>query len=182
MLPELELERTPRRPSARRLSVKRGHQQPHRNGPNPQSLVLLDAPIIWDDFAPIGPHFVVLACALPEALRGNMKRLLTFAFCCLCVFTIPSYADDIADCDKLASHPDDPDLSRFIKGVAYEDIDGHSAVRSCKSAIAKRPEEGRLHVNLSRAYDKIGDNRSSMHHARQAADLGYPQGCSTLII
>ncbi|MDX2222960.1 MAG: hypothetical protein SFV21_09445, partial [Rhodospirillaceae bacterium] len=85
----------------------------------------------------------------------------------------PSAAAEPTACDRLASHPEDPD--RVAPPVETTDLDFATAIAACRADIAADPGNGRLHYQLGRLlfYDK--QNQEAVAAVRTAADLGYRQ-------
>lgn len=84
---------------------------------------------------------------------------------------VPSKPNPIAECDRLAAHPDDP--GRKAAGVPWEKLDGTQAVAACGRATDQRPNNARLQFQFARALNKIAQYKEAMDWYRKAADQGY---------
>lgn len=63
----------------------------------------------------------------------------------------------VAECDKLAAHPDDPQKAKGVKGVRDDDLKAGPALSACEAAVVTEPHTVRLKFQLARAliaYDK----------------------------
>lgn len=82
-------------------------------------------------------------------------------------------AQPVSDCDRLASHPEDPD--RVAPAVETKDLKFAPAIAACESAIKADPENARARYLLGRLlfYDK--QNERAVAEVRAAADMGYRQ-------
>jgi TPR repeat protein len=73
-------------------------------------------------------------------------------------------------CDRLAGHPDDPDLHG--KGVVFESIAVAAAEPACRAANGERPDERRYLFELGRVLRKKEDFAAALPLYRQASDKG----------
>lgn len=79
----------------------------------------------------------------------------------------------IADCSGLTAHPDDP--GKYGDGIKYSKIKAELAVESCSIAHQNGGDGiGLVLANLSRAYNKSEDYKSSLAAAKKAVSLNYP--------
>ncbi|MCQ0987624.1 hypothetical protein [Jiella marina] len=88
--------------------------------------------------------------------------------------------DTIRLCDELAGHPADPDRNLKFAGVAYEDIQVVSAIKSCEAAVAAKPSEMRLSYQFGRALQRSERFNEAVKWYRKAAAQGYPAAQFTL--
>jgi TPR repeat protein len=85
-------------------------------------------------------------------------RGLGLALASLVLFGYSAFADDtstvaaIAACDKAAGAPNDKELTPGIQGVAPDKIEAVEAIRACKAAADASPDNGRIQMQLGRAY------------------------------
>jgi hypothetical protein len=79
----------------------------------------------------------------------------------------------VTDCDRLASHPDDPD--RIAPGVPQAEVDLARAIPACQAALAADPANPRLNYQMARVlgYAGRGDEAAGNRAAAVAGD--YPQ-------
>jgi uncharacterized protein YhfF len=84
-----------------------------------------------------------------------------------------SRAAPLSDCDRLASHPEDP--QRVGPGVERGDIDLPVAIAACERAAAADPATPRYSYQLARLLFYANQNERAVAEMRRAADTGYPQ-------
>lgn len=85
---------------------------------------------------------------------------------------------EVTLCDRLATHPDDPD--RNAAGLEREEIDFPAAEKACRAAVAEDPQRARSQYHLARVLyysDKVDE---SMRHLELAAGAGYRQATFVL--
>ncbi len=83
----------------------------------------------------------------------------------------PIQAGPIADCDRLAAHPLDPDR-RAAAGVMIEAIDPAAALAACEAATAAEPATARLWFQWARALEAAGREGDAAERYQRAAGLG----------
>jgi len=82
-------------------------------------------------------------------------------------------ADGVTSCDRLASHPEDPD--RVTTAVETRDLKFDKAIAACEADLKADPKNGRLHYLLGRLYFYNKQNERAVEEVRRAADMGYRQ-------
>lgn len=82
-------------------------------------------------------------------------------------------ADSISQCDRLASHPEDPD--RVAPGVERKNMDISAAISACDAEVKAHPDIARARYQLARALFYDQQNDRAIAEMRKAADRGYPQ-------
>jgi len=82
-------------------------------------------------------------------------------------------ASVLSRCDALAANPLNPDNPAGVEGVKFSDIDIGRAIPACKSATTRYPNEPRMHYQLGRALDAVGQNKLALKEYFMAADMGY---------
>lgn len=80
---------------------------------------------------------------------------------------------EATDCDRVASHPDDPD--RAAPGVERSAIDLPSALATCRAELERDPASARTRYQVARLLFYSGDSALAVAEMRKAADAGYPQ-------
>lgn len=85
----------------------------------------------------------------------------------------PLLAEDVNECDRLVSHPLDPD--RVTDGVSTADVDHPKGIAACLSALKDDPENPRFNYQLGRVYFYDGKPNNAMPHLEAAAAAGYRQ-------
>ncbi len=81
-------------------------------------------------------------------------------------------AQAVAKCDALAAHPSDKAKPAGVAGVAYDDLDGSSAKAACEKAVLLEPSP-RMHSQLGRAYEVLGDTENARKHLAVAVEARY---------
>lgn len=79
----------------------------------------------------------------------------------------------VTDCDRLASHPEDPDI--VAPGVPGSKVDVPKAIVACTAAVERDPANLRQRYQLARVLAYGGDSRRATEEMKRAADGGYRQ-------
>ncbi len=79
----------------------------------------------------------------------------------------------ITDCDRLASHPEDPDS--VAPGVPGSRVDVPRAIAACEAAVARDPANARGRYQLARVLAYGGNSARATVEMKRAADGGYRQ-------
>lgn len=82
-------------------------------------------------------------------------------------------APSITECDRLASHPEDPD--RVAPAVETKDLQFDAAIKACEADLKADPENNRVRYILGRLYFYNKQNEKAVEQVRIAADKGYRQ-------
>jgi TPR repeat protein len=82
-------------------------------------------------------------------------------------------ADEITECDRLVSHPLDPD--RITDGVYSSAVDHAAGIAACEAAVENDPGNARLRYQLGRVLFYNGQEPKAMPHVEFAAGAGYRQ-------
>lgn len=80
---------------------------------------------------------------------------------------------EATDCDRVASHPDDP--GRAAPGVERDAIDLKSALATCEAELKRDPANARTRYQVARLLFYSGESARAVAEMRNAADAGYPQ-------
>ncbi|MGY6627591.1 MAG: hypothetical protein ACXIVL_03680 [Oceanicaulis sp.] len=91
----------------------------------------------------------------------------------IAVYDRLDWSRDITECDRLASHPDDPE--RVTDGVAQGDVDLEAARAACEAAVAGDPGNPRLNYQLARVNGYAGRHEEGQPFRDTALRAGYPQ-------
>jgi hypothetical protein len=83
------------------------------------------------------------------------------------------YSQQPTECDRLASHPDDP--NRVAEGRERKEIDLAKAIAACEAAVRAEPKNPRLNYQLARVYGYSGQGEKALPYRRAATDADYPQ-------
>ncbi|MEQ8735760.1 MAG: tetratricopeptide repeat protein [Rhodospirillaceae bacterium] len=81
--------------------------------------------------------------------------------------------ETVTTCDRLASHPEDPD--RIIAGVATADVDQPAAIAACEADLKADPGNPRLTYQLARVYFYNGRSADAVATMDKAARAGHRQ-------
>lgn len=79
----------------------------------------------------------------------------------------------VAECDRLAAHPEDP--QKVTPGLPAEQIDYPAAIAACEAAVAAEPANMRVRYQLARVLFYSNANERAVEQMRIAADAGYVQ-------
>lgn len=77
------------------------------------------------------------------------------------------------ECDRLASHPEDP--FRIAPGVERADIDLPVAIAACERVVTSDPANARSRYQLARILFYANQNERAVAEMRRSADGGYAQ-------
>jgi hypothetical protein len=83
------------------------------------------------------------------------------------------YSQDATECDRLASHPEDP--FRVAPGLERAAIDLPAAIAACDRAVRSDPANPRLRYQLARVYGYSGMGEKAIPHRAAAVAADYPQ-------
>lgn len=83
------------------------------------------------------------------------------------------YSQDVTECDRLASHPEDP--FRVAPGRSRSEIDLSAAIAACEAAVKADPKNPRLNYQLARVYGYSGVGEKAIPYRAVAVDADYPQ-------
>ena len=129
----------------------------------------------WDRFSATGDYRAYLdSCGTVCAYRDVAQTYL-FA-------GDPSQDPRVGRCDDLAAGEADQDRPPNVKGVAYGRLDGHGALQACRAAVQAFPEERRLHYQLGRAHDRLGQYGEALQAYTTASDMGSMAALNNLAI
>ncbi len=84
----------------------------------------------------------------------------------------------VTHCDRLATHPDDPD--RNTAGLEREEIDLGAAEAACRAAVEAEPRRAREHYHLARVLYYSDKIEEGMKELTIASDAGYRQAIFVL--
>lgn len=82
-------------------------------------------------------------------------------------------ADTVTQCDRLASHPEDPD--KVAPGVERDKMDLKVALATCEAEVKAHPDASRSRYELARVLFYANENERAVAEMRKAADSGYRQ-------
>lgn len=97
----------------------------------------------------------------------------------ICLSSLPYGAfAEVTPCDRLATHPADPD--RNTAGIERGEMDLQAAIAACREAVRSDPLRARSHYHLGRALYYSGQLKESIQHLEIAAEAGYRQAIFVL--
>jgi hypothetical protein len=114
---------------------------------------------------------VVIAMVI--ALAALVAPAMSFAADAFRPFDPTLYSQTPTECDRLASHPDDP--YHVAPGKERKDIDLPKAIVACEAAVKADPKNPRLNYLLARVYGYSGQGEKSIPYRKAAVDADYPQ-------
>jgi tetratricopeptide (TPR) repeat protein len=88
-------------------------------------------------------------------------------------FEPANYPQTPTECDRLASHPEDP--HRVAPGRERPQIDLPAAIAACQAAVKADPTNPRLNYQLGRVLGYSGRGSEALGNRAAAVDANYPQ-------
>lgn len=88
-------------------------------------------------------------------------------------FDPSKYSQAVTECDRIASHPDDP--LRVSEGRERPQIDLPKAIDLCRAAVQADPKNPRLNYLLGRVLGYSGRGAEGIANRQVAVDADYPQ-------
>ncbi len=90
-------------------------------------------------------------------------------------FDPAQFSQEVTECDRVASHPDDP--WRVAPGRTQAEIAENcpAAIAACEKAVEKDPANPRLRYQLARVYGDSGQGEKASPHRHAAVAANYPQ-------
>lgn len=88
-------------------------------------------------------------------------------------FDPKAHSQDVTECDRLASHPEDP--FHVAPGRSRSEIDLPAAIAACEAAVKADPKNPRLNYQLARVYGYSGVGEKAIPYRAVAVDADYPQ-------
>jgi tetratricopeptide (TPR) repeat protein len=88
-------------------------------------------------------------------------------------FDPSKYSQVPTECDRMASHPEDP--NRVSEGRERPEIDLPKAIEICRAAVAADPRNPRLNYLLGRVLGYSGRGSEALANRQAAVDADYPQ-------
>lgn len=85
---------------------------------------------------------------------------------------------EVTPCDKVASHPDDP--NRTAPGYERQEIDAAAAEQICRTVHDIAPDHARTNYQLGRVIFYQGREQEALRYLRLSADAGYSQAIFVL--
>jgi len=110
-------------------------------------------------------RWLVAGCALLSVSTGAAGEVQPF--------DPAKYSQQVTECDRLASHPEDP--FHVAPGIAREAIDLDAAIAACERAVRSDPGNPRLQYQLARVYGYSGMGEKAIPHRAAAVAADYPQ-------
>lgn len=106
------------------------------------------------------------------------RAVITALVLCGVAAGVVSAAEEITECDRLVSHPLDPD--RVTTGVPSSEVDGPAGIAACEAAVKADPDSARAHYQLGRVYFYEGRADKAMPHLEVAAAANHRQAMFVL--
>lgn len=92
--------------------------------------------------------------------------------------TTPPPVDVVYECDRQATHPDDPD--GVARGLEREEMNLPVAEAACRKAVAEVPGSARANYHLGRALYYQGKQAEALPYLERASAIGYRQATFVL--
>jgi TPR repeat protein len=114
-----------------------------------------------------------------EALEARLARrraaakLATAPAAAVVLFDPAKYSQTVTECDRLASHPEDP--YAVAPGLEKPQIDLPRAIEACRTAVRTDPRNPRLNYLLGRVLGYSGRGAEGIANRQAAVDADYPQ-------
>jgi tetratricopeptide (TPR) repeat protein len=89
------------------------------------------------------------------------------------VFDTSRFSQAVTECDRLASHPDDP--NKVTPGLERAQMDLAAAIVACRTDLDKDPANPRLLYLLARALTYSGRVDEALPYIEKSVAAGYPQ-------
>ena len=111
--------------------------------------------------------------ARAQAARGAAGAAAAAPAAPIAKFDPSKYSQAVTECDRLASHPEDP--NRVAPGRHQPEIDLPKAIEACRAAVAADPKNPRLNYLLGRVLGYSGRGAEGIANRQVAVDADYPQ-------
>ncbi|MDX2224535.1 MAG: hypothetical protein SFV21_17415 [Rhodospirillaceae bacterium] len=85
----------------------------------------------------------------------------------------PWWSQEVTECDRQASHGDDP--WHVAPDRARKDMDFEKAIAACQEAVKQDPDNPRLNYLMGRLYGYSGQWQKAMPYRLKAVEGRYPQ-------
>lgn len=108
---------------------------------------------------------LVAALMLSATATANATEFLSF--------DPARFSQAVTECDRLASHPDDP--NRVSEGISEPKVDLTKAVPACLAAVTADPKNPRLNYLYGRVLGYSGRGAEAVPYRKAAVDGDYPQ-------
>jgi tetratricopeptide (TPR) repeat protein len=89
------------------------------------------------------------------------------------LFDRAKYSQEVTECDRMASHPDDP--LAVAPGRERPQIDLPKAIEICREAVKADPKNPRLNYQYGRVLGYSGRGAEGIANRQAAVDAEYPQ-------
>ena len=107
----------------------------------------------------------------------KFQNFPSYALTLIALLALPARAE-VNDCDRIASHPSDPD--KVLPGFSGKDIDLPKAEQVCRATIAEDDRRARAHYLLGRVLFYQKKTAAAILSLERAAALGYRQAMFVL--
>lgn len=88
-------------------------------------------------------------------------------------FDASKHSQTVTECDRMASHPEDP--YKVAPGRERAEIDLPKAIEVCRAAVAADPKNPRLNYLYGRVLGYSGRGAEAIANRQVAVDADYPQ-------
>lgn len=108
----------------------------------------------------------------------TMRTVFSWALLLMAAVIAAPARAEVTDCDRLASHPSDPD--KVLPGFERKDIDLPKAEAVCRAVLAEDERRARAHYLLGRVLFYQKKTAAAVLELERAAALGYRQAIFVL--
>ena len=124
-------------------------------------------------FAKGSCRHLAAALLLSLATAGSWPLQVTAAEAPVVRFDPSKYSQAVTECDRMASHPEDP--YRVAPGRERPEIDLPKAIEVCRAAVKADPKNPRLNYLYGRVLGYSGRGAEGLANRQVAVDADYPQ-------
>jgi hypothetical protein len=119
------------------------------------------------------PILVRVLCAVAAAASPVLALAAQAADAPVARFDPSKYSQSVTECDRMASHGDDP--YHVAPGREKPEIDLPKAIEACRAAVKADPKNPRLNYLLGRVLGYSGRGAEGIANRQAAVDADYPQ-------
>jgi len=124
-------------------------------------------------FAKGSCRHLAAALLLSLATAGSWPLQVTAAEAPVVRFDPSKYSQSVTECDRMASHSEDP--YRVAPGRERPEIDLPKAIEVCRAAVQADPKNPRLNYLYGRVLGYSGRGAEGLANRQVAVDADYPQ-------
>ncbi|MCP5327077.1 MAG: hypothetical protein R3E75_05870 [Steroidobacteraceae bacterium] len=123
--------------------------------------------------SPVSGVFALAFCGLLMSAGVSAAVSAETAAAPIAKFDPSKYSQTVTECDRLASHPEDP--NRVAPGRERSEIDLPKAIEACRAAVQADPKNPRLNYLFGRTLGYSGRGAEGIANRQAAVEADYPQ-------